>query len=78
VRGTDTLDLTAFDLDPLAFVGALASAGAVGPGEVGYVTGYGPTSVETYLYVDTDGVAGADLEIRLIGVNQFAASDILW
>jgi Ca2+-binding RTX toxin-like protein len=78
VRGTDTLDLTVFDLDPLAFVGALAAAGEVGPGQVGYVTGYGPTNVETYLYVDTDGIAGADLEIRLIGVNQFAASDILW
>lgn len=78
LRGTDKLDLTALDLDPLAFVGALASAGAVDAGQVGFVTGYGPTAVETYLYIDTDGIFGADLEIRLIGVNQFGVDDILW
>lgn len=77
-RGTDTLDLTAFDLDPLAFVGALPSAGAVDAGQVGFVAGMGPTDDEIYLYVDTDGVFGADLEIRLIGISQFGAEDILW
>jgi Ca2+-binding RTX toxin-like protein len=77
-RGTDKIDLTAFHLDPLNFVGALPSAGVVDPGQVGFVTTMGATQLETYLYIDTDGVAGADLEIRLTGVDQFGAGDILW
>lgn len=55
----DKLDLSAFA--PSSFVGALASAGAVGPNEVGYMVNAGVTTI----YVDTDGVYGADLEIVL-------------
>ena len=55
----EKIDLGAFA--PSSFVGLLASAGAVGPNEVGYMSNAGVTTI----YVDTDGVAGADLEIYL-------------
>lgn len=55
----DKIDLSAFV--PTTFVGALGSPGAVGPNQVGYITSLGVTTI----YVDTDGVAGADLEIYL-------------
>ena len=29
-------------------------------------------------FVDTDGLFGADLEIRLIGTSGLSAADILW
>ncbi len=55
----DKIDLAAFA--PSAFIGLLASPGAVGPNQVGYLVSGGVTT----LYVDTDGIAGADLEIYL-------------
>jgi len=55
----DKINLAAFA--PSSFVGLLASAGAVGANEVGYMSNGGVTTI----YVDTDGVAGADLEIYL-------------
>jgi VCBS repeat-containing protein len=76
-RGTDHIDLSALGLDPAKFVGATAP-GYVGPGEVGFRTYMGGAQVDTYIYVDTDGVAGADLEIHLIGTNGVAAGDFIW
>jgi len=76
--GVDKLDLSAFHLNAAGFLGALSSPGMVGPGEVGYQIVQGATQKETYLYVDTDGQYGADLEIRLIGTNGVTSSDILW
>ena len=76
-HGTDLIDISAFGLDPANFIGAIAP-GAVGPGEVGYRTYMGATQVETYVYIDVDGIAGADLEIRLISVNGVDSSDFFW
>lgn len=67
----DKIDLAAFA--PTAFVGLLGSAGAVGPNEVGYMVNAGVTT----LYVDTDGVAGADLEIYLTNGYVPAATDFI-
>lgn len=53
----DKIDLSAFA--PSSFVGLLATAGAVGPNEVGYMV----NGTVTTIYVDTDGIFGADLEI---------------
>jgi VCBS repeat-containing protein len=77
-RGADQLDLTAFGLDDSNFIGALSSPGMVGPGQVGFMTVMGATQIETFVYVDTDGVFGADLEIRLIGTSGLDGADILW
>lgn len=77
-RGSDLIDLSALGLDPANFLGALPAAGMVGPGQVGYMTVQGQGQMETYLYIDTDGQMGADLEIRLVGTSQFASSDIAW
>jgi VCBS repeat-containing protein len=76
--GVDKVDLSAFGLDPAKFVGSLSSAGMVGAGQVGFQVVQGATQKETYLYVDTDGQFGADLEIRLIGTNGINSSDIQW
>lgn len=76
-QGVDRIDLSAFSLNPEDFVGAIAP-GDVGPGEVGYRTYMGATQVETYVYIDTDGVQGADLEIRLISVNGVSSGDFVW
>lgn len=65
----DKIDLSAFA--PSGFVGLLASAGAVGANEVGYMISAGVTTI----YVDTDGVAGADLEIHLSNGYAPLASD---
>jgi len=65
----DKIDLSAFA--PTSFVGLLASAGAVGANEVGYMVNAGITT----LYVDTDGVAGADLEIYLSNGHVPLAGD---
>jgi VCBS repeat-containing protein len=76
--GLDKIDLSAFGLNAAGFVGVLSSAGMVGPGEVGYQVVQGGSQTDTYLYVDSDGQYGADLEIRLIGTNGVTSSDILW
>ena len=55
----DKINLAAFG--PSTFLGALSTAGAVGANEHGYMTVAGKTTI----YVDTDGVYGADLEITL-------------
>ena len=75
--GVDKIDLSAFGLNVSGFVGG-SSPGMVGPGQVGYQVVQGATQMETYLYVDTDGQYGADLEIRLIGTNVVTSSDIVW
>ncbi|MFL6734564.1 MAG: M10 family metallopeptidase C-terminal domain-containing protein, partial [Sphingomicrobium sp.] len=77
-RGVDKLDLSALGLDPSGFVGALSSAGMVGPGQVGFMTVMGGSQLDTIVYVDTDGAFGVDLEIRLVGTSAFASSDVLW
>ena len=77
-RSTDLLDLTALGLSATNFVGALSSAGMVGPGQVGFMTVMGGSQLDTIVYVDADGVYGADLEIRLIGTSGLGPSDILW
>ena len=64
-------------LDPANFAGVIAP-GYVGPGGVGFRTYQGGSQTETYIYIDTDGVAGADLEIRLIGTNGVDVGDFIW
>lgn len=66
----DKIDLSAF-AGTLTFVGALAQAGHVGAGEVGYINNGTTTSI----YVDTDGVYGADLEITLTGGRTMLGTD---
>jgi VCBS repeat-containing protein len=68
----DKIDLTAFA--PSSFIGLLASAGAVGANEVGYMSSAGVTTI----YVDTDGVYGADLEIHLANGYIPGAGDFLF
>ena len=67
----DRIDLSAFD--DLEFAGALSSPGAVGAGQVGFTQADGQTTV----YVDTDGVAGADLEITLNSLVNLMAGDFI-
>ncbi len=71
VAGADDIDLTAFA--PTSFVGAITQAGAVGANEVGYMVAGGITTV----YVDTDGVFGADLEIKLTGNIPLSVNDFI-
>ena len=65
----DKIDLTAFA--PSSFVGLLAAPGAVGPNQVGYMVHAGMMTV----FVDTDGVAGADLVIYLANGHVPVAGD---
>ena len=71
MAGADDIDLSAFA--PTSFVGAIAQAGAVGANEVGYMVAGGITTV----YVDTDGVFGADLEIKLTGNIPLSVNDFI-
>ena len=71
VRGSDHIDLNAFA--PTTWAGQLTQAGAVGPNQVGYMISNGVTTI----YVDTDGVIGADLEIRLTGSFNLDGTDFL-
>lgn len=71
VAGTDDIDLSAFA--PNSFVGAITQAGAVGANQVGYMFAGGVTTV----YVDTDGVYGADLEIKLTGNIALTVNDFI-
>ena len=77
-RGMDQLDLSALGLNANRFIGALASPGMVGAGQVGYMTVRGGSQTDTMVYIDSDGVYGADLEIRLVGTSGLASPDILW
>ena len=70
-QGSDLVDLAAFA--PSSFVGVLTQAGAVGPNQVGYMIGGGVTTI----YVDTDGVYGADLEIKLTGSINLTGGDFI-
>ena len=67
----DRIDLTAFA--PSSFVGLLTNAGAVGPNQVGYMI----NGATTTIYVDTDGIFGADLEIRLTGSITLNSGDFI-
>jgi VCBS repeat-containing protein len=58
------------------FLGALTQAGAVGANQFGYM--YDAGSNTTTIYVDTDGVIGADLEITLLGNVALTGSDFLF
>jgi VCBS repeat-containing protein len=68
----DKIDLSA--LTTSSFVGLLASAGAVGANEVGYFVNAGVMTI----YVDTDGVAGADLEIYIASPHVPVAGDFVF
>ena len=68
----DKIDLTAFA--PSSFVGALTQAGAVGANQVGYMQVGGTTVI----YVDTNGIYGADLEITLDDTVSLVAGDFLF
>lgn len=68
----DKIDLTAFA--PSSFVGLLAAPGAVGPNQVGYMVHAGVMTV----FVDTDGVAGADLVIYLANGHVPVAGDFMF
>lgn len=70
-NGNDHIDLTA--LGVTGFAGLLTEAGAVGAHQVGYMSSGGVTT----LYVDTDGVFGADMEINLAGYVPHAADFVL-
>jgi len=71
-QGSDKVDLSAFA--PSSFVGLLTNAGAVGPNQVGYMT----DGTTTTIYVDTDGVFGADLEIKLTGNITLNSGDFIF
>ena len=77
-QGTDRLDLSALGLDASGFMGALASPGLVDAGQVGYMTVMGGSQMDTVVYIDTDGVYGVDLEVRLVGTTGLASADIIW
>jgi Ca2+-binding RTX toxin-like protein len=73
----DHIDLNALGLDAgTGFMGALAQPGAVGAHQFGYAYDAGTNT--TTVYVDTDGVAGADLEIKLDGNINLTSSDFLF
>jgi VCBS repeat-containing protein len=69
----DKIDLSAFS--PNSWKGVLTQAGAVGANEVGFM--YDASTDRTTIYVDTDGVFGADLEINVVGNILFTADDFL-
>jgi Ca2+-binding RTX toxin-like protein len=73
----DRIDLNALGLDAgTGFMGALAQPGAVGAHQFGYAYDAGTNT--TTVYVDTDGIAGADLEIKLDGHINLTSSDFLF
>lgn len=77
-KGVDRLDLSALGLDASGFVGALSGPGLVGAGQVGFMSVMGGSQMDTIVYIDSDGVYGSDLEIRLVGTANLASTDILW
>ena len=76
-QGSDKIDLTAFNFDAADFVGAIAGAGQVGAGQFGYMTYNNGTTTVTTIYVDTDGVFGADMEITIVAPVTLTGSDFL-
>jgi VCBS repeat-containing protein len=71
VNNTDKIDLQA--LGVTAFGGDTTTPGSLAAHSVGYHF----NGVDTIVYVDTDGVAGADLEITLTGNVSLAGSDFI-
>jgi VCBS repeat-containing protein len=67
----DKIDLTALGVTGIA--GELTQAGAVGAGQVGWITAAGVTTI----YVDTDGSFGADLEITLQNGYALSGADFI-
>ena len=70
----DRIDLTALHVNG-DFLGALSSPGQVGAHQYGYY--YDSASNRTTIYVDTDGVDGADMEIHLNGNASLVTGDFI-
>lgn len=70
--GEDVIALRTPGWESLVFEGLLESPGAVNSGGYGY---YPREAGGVTVYVDTDGVAGADLEIHVANVAALNASD---
>ena len=68
----DKINLAVFA--PSSFIGLIGAAGAVGPNQVGYMSSAGVTTI----YVDTDGIAGADMEIVLSNGHIPLAGDFVF
>ena len=76
-QGEDHIEFAAaFGFDATDFLGALTTAGAVDPGKFGYKYDAGTNT--TIVYVDTDGVFGADMEIKLTGNIGLTSGDFLF
>lgn len=72
----DKLDLSAVGAKSGGFLGAISQAGAVGAHETGYMYDSGTNT--TIVYVDTDGIFGADLEIMLTGNIALVSGDFVF
>ena len=72
----DKLDISALGVASGGFLGAISQAGAVGAHQAGYM--YDSGSNMTIVYVDTDGVFGADLEIKLDGNIALVSGDFVF
>lgn len=73
-QGIDQMMINNLYLSRSNYVGQLTGAGQVDAREVGYYVADGVTTV----YIDTDGIAGADLEIHLIGTYSLTSNDFGW
>jgi Ca2+-binding RTX toxin-like protein len=67
---------SAFGFDSSDFMGSISTPGAVDAGKFGYR--YDPLTNTTTVYVDTDGVFGADMEIKLSGNVALTSGDFLF
>jgi Ca2+-binding RTX toxin-like protein len=76
-QGQDKIDLSALGLTAASFDGALSAKGAVGAHEFGFLTYNNGTTTVTTIYVDTDGVYGADMEITLVSNTTLTLNDFI-
>jgi VCBS repeat-containing protein len=72
----DKLDLSAVGATSGGFLGAISQPGAVGAHQVGYMYDSGTNT--TIVYVDTDGIFGADQEINLTGNIALVSGDFVF
>jgi hypothetical protein len=83
VKGTDKLDLSAlydspnFGAVPHAIGAITAGSAADGEAVTDYGLVYNQSGTKTFVYGDTDGVAGADFVIELSGGIKIAAGNLI-
>ena len=58
-----------------SFAGTVASAAAVAANQVGYIVNLDGSLT---VYIDADGIAGADIAIDLVGVGSLQSSDFIF